>query len=352
MRRALLAAGLLVASAPAAQGRGCVLHRGERVVRSSDVAVVIADPRHPAGEHRVDYRACWRPTGRATSLGQAYVGSFDGIARVGPFAVSGRWVAFGSLDADRYGSSQSVIRLDAETGRHRRAWVPSAPQGQPEGLFAAGVRSVAVSAGGRVAWVASSYVADSVDVAQGDAVRRVDEGFPDTLRAVSFAGRELRWRHGGADRASLLPAACRPPAGLRNPEYRGDLAFGGNGRGQILGCEQSAGTWKVLGPAGQLLDAAGSFAVVLAGGGTQVYDVPAGVAVGEPIAASAALVDDHGSVGWVTAGDGQSSVMVRDAQGTRRLAGPDPFVWRLARDGSRLRWDCCEHRGEATMSPT
>jgi hypothetical protein len=207
----LVAVLVAVLPAPAAAARPCP--PPERVVAATAQAVV-----YRAGEVT---RACWRATGRRTTLGVAT------LDETGPqqVRVAGRFAATTSIGYDRYtGDASGQVELwDLRAGRWRASWSAyraNLSRDDPDPLAPA-VTTLAVAPSGVVVF--------AVDTLRppGWAVHRLafrahtvlDRGPDVDPASVRLRGGRITWVRGGRPRSAPLrpsPPARRPGRG-RDP---------------------------------------------------------------------------------------------------------------------------------------
>ncbi|HEY8582744.1 MAG TPA: hypothetical protein VIL49_07345, partial [Capillimicrobium sp.] len=239
MRRtlALLVAAAALAPAAAtadAAPRDCSPARGEKVVARSDGAVVLRD----RIKRQTVFTACATDSGKRSRLGAASSGARRDRA-VGPFAVSGPWVAWGTASAE--GGRLEAADLHVRDARRPRSVREAVlPYDLP-------AREVAVDAAGRVAALTEIQAL----VLDGERLRSVDAGARGTLSGLRLEGGDATWSHGSqVQRAPLdLPLGdCAPEAGafgvVDGP--RAVLAQRNSGRAdsariEIIACVRDAG---------------------------------------------------------------------------------------------------------------
>lgn len=328
-RAAAIAAGLVVlgAAAPAASAAAqpCV-RKGERVqARSAQLVVVAAKPTRGSLGRSDRFVGCWRATGRRVPVTAGWSSRYGGSRLVGPFAVAGTLVAWGSHDLDRYGprwSQVSVLDLAHAGGGARSSTLPA---DQP-------VTEVAVDALGRVAYLTKTTAA----VVDGVQPRRADRALPGGLSGLAMEGADATWTHAGQRRRaplSLAPDGCAVPLGdqLSVSTTEGIVVARSRGtapgvRSEALACLRSRGEYVSIGDAPAQL--AGTIAAAERGAGIGADVVAIDLMTGDQVG-TAVAIERHEDT-WSLAADG-TIVVARGA--TRRLEAhmPDGRVVGLGR---------------------
>jgi hypothetical protein len=204
---AMIGAGIaLAAGAGTASGRSAVTFGPGPVVCEPFAAHTLASD-SAAVVYSLDGAAyaCSRPTGPTYKLGSVRL--CIGAARVGPFALAGDVVAYGSEACGVDSSSAEVIARSLASGHVvRREPATSVSLVEQEG----GLRSIVVKPDGSLAWIATERsLGNERRLLQ---VRRDDRG-GDTLLSSSLAvlpsslklhGSRLTWRDAGRLRSATL----------------------------------------------------------------------------------------------------------------------------------------------------
>jgi hypothetical protein len=341
MPRALLIALLALLAAPAS-GRAadrCVHHRGEHELARSAQAVVTERWRIPTADSGASDTqtiiGCSRATGKRRVVATLESNTSAGD-RVEGLRLAGTRIAYVEyMSVKEFGGTTIVADDAVHGGRHR-----DLAGGWPFSSFESGVLSWAVDATGNVAWVAAHGLRRSVLLRRpGVDLRQVDSGTD--LTDVTLAGGVLRWRHGGTWRAlpiALPPSACGDRRAITGTAEV-DLFFSATA---FTACLRATGrSVTVPTPSGSITapaDVAGPYVALsydhsairvdLANGGYE--------AVPTRNAYTQVRVDDAGSLAWYDAPDGPAELWVRDASGTRQVAGRLGGLGELFRDGPVL----------------
>lgn len=249
-----------------------------------------------------------------------------------------------------FNDRMTIIADDAIHGGRRHDLGGSWPFGGGAGINGqlAYVDSWAVNAGGDVAWLAVV----PLDPTYGDASptlvlwhaglgRRQIDAKAD-LRDVKLVGSKLSWQHNGARRALDIAAiprsACKEKASIGTLDV--DLA---ESRACLRATGKSMAASLPYGDPINPVDINGPYIVV-----TWVQKVHYGLTLIDIInnrttdygpydyseRLSEAVVDDHGSVAWLSSGG--DTLWVHDASGTRAVPGKGTD--RLLREGSTVTW--------------
>lgn len=338
MPRPFLLALLVLLAAPAG-GRAadrCVHHRGERELARSAQAVVTERWRIPAadtgGSDTQTIIGCSRTTGkrRVVAALESNTSAGDRVERL---RLAGTRIAYVMYSSVKEFGGTTIVADDAVHGGRRRNF----DGGWPFSSFETGILSWAVDATGNVAWVAGHDRHRQLVLRRpGTDLRQVDSGTD--LTDVTLGGGVLRWRHGGAWRAlglALAPSACGDlPAVTGTAEI--DLFLS---RTAFTACLRATGrSVTVPTPRGTTApaDVAGPYVALSYDHSVYRVDLANGGYEAIPTRAeySQVRVDDAGSLAWYDAPDGQlPTLWVRDAGGTRQIAGRLGGLGQLFRDG-------------------
>ncbi len=203
--------------------RGCRAPRPFRVLASSSRLVMWKVVSATEEGVQEEYAACVPPRGRRRVLARAEVGGISGGGSVTRVTSAGSFVAYEDDYGSKYGSSQELRLEDVRSGREARIGTDGQrseygadpgpeqlPQlehlGAPVGR---GVRSLALSARGALAWVGEAqtpqdsprtevlYVRD-----RRGRIRRLAAAH--TIGAPSFEGSTLTWSAEGARQAAPI----------------------------------------------------------------------------------------------------------------------------------------------------
>jgi|tagenome__1003787_1003787.scaffolds.fasta_scaffold20971710_2 hypothetical protein len=203
---------VVVAPAPAAPSTDtCSRPHSRTILQTAQVRVASASG---------TMRACWRPTGRAFTVGDAYGCDKDGFGCGGArrFRVAGAVLAYEASSLDHYGnSSYEVVVTDVRRGKRLRrvATGPLTPeQANPsdrierhEGVGP--VTALVVRSDGAVAWIARDLHADAgVSYVVRALIGRHSTGLADGAdiapRSLRLAGSTLSWTQRGQRRSAPL----------------------------------------------------------------------------------------------------------------------------------------------------
>jgi len=205
----LLAAGATAAiavvatlGAAAGEASASCLPPGAKLIAEGSAGVVYA------GDHAV--YACSAGTGRRTRLGASGIAG-PGATVVGPFAVAGSYVAYGTHTGGVDSASSEVFLRRLSTGRVISRASPFPTVLGPESSTA--IESVVASPSGAYAWIVSGESiihAHSFDIGvyeatpQSHLARLLDRGPQIAPKSLTLHGRRLRWRHGSETRHATL----------------------------------------------------------------------------------------------------------------------------------------------------
>ena len=345
MRRHLLFASLLAAAlgpaASSAAAAHCQPRSGEHTLARSAQAVVLTRTAAVSGSHPLQtITGCSRRSGHRRVIDVLQRQSDGDPTTLVGLRLAGTRVAYVRVIAPPYSSRTALVADDAVHGGRRHDLSGSWPfDGGGYGLPS--VTSWAVNAAGDVAWIAAGALdpvygtpPPSLILWHAGLGRRQVDAKAD-LRGVNLAGSVLSWRHNGASRR--LDIAAIPRTACKGKWTTGtldvDLSWATaclRATGQTVSVQLGYGDpivpIDINGPYiltdWTLHTHYGSFLIDLANTTATAYDE----------SPSEAVIDDHGSMAWVSDG----TLWVRDGNGTRTIPGKGTDG--LMRDGSTVTW--------------